>query len=189
MFFEKSGNISCKVVLKASSDEIALVKHHVLAQLDVYEKAVSALYSKDFSLKRIAVDFSLRGTCAGKANASKNLIKINLGLALANKDRFFDETIAHEYAHLVTRWMHPYSTPHGPQWRSVMRSLGVEPERTHTFDTSDTRVRKRTFFKYNCACKTFDLTSIRHNKILAGTRYSCPKCKSFLVFSGASKTI
>jgi SprT protein len=108
-------------------------------------------------------------------------IELSEQLFLENIESFFENTIPHEVAHILTEILYPNAKQdHGPEWKSVMRELGIEPVRCHNYDTSscynDTRIR------YNCVCSTHHLLSkIRHNKAKLGTEYSCGTCKTRLI--------
>jgi SprT protein len=122
----------------------------------------------------------IKGKVAGYycfKNGQKYL-RFNPSIYKENKDTY-DDVIVHEVAHYVTHELYPGSKPHGKEWKGVMRSLGKEPERCHAYKV--TPARKLKTFKYKCDCMEYELTSIRHNKILKGHYYTCQKCKSRLV--------
>ena len=63
-----------------------------------------------------------------------NLIRINPVYLLAHGDEFIKHIVTHEYAHLAAfRKSGLNISPHGPEWKAVMRSMGVEPQRCYTF--------------------------------------------------------
>lgn len=45
-----------------------------------------------------------------------------------------DQTIKHEAAHIIANIKHGVQCGHGPRWKAVMRSLGLEPKRCHQVD-------------------------------------------------------
>lgn len=70
---------------------------------------------------------------AGKAFLRDNLICLSKPL-LTTPVRVRD-TVLHEYAHLYVHEQCGFSAkPHGKEWRSAMRLLGLEPEVTHKYD-------------------------------------------------------
>ena len=121
------------------------------------------------------ISFDLCGTTAGKAYFAKRHIQLNAVLLSENLEDFESDTIPHELSHLLV--LHLYGTPggHGAEWKAVMRKLGVAPERTHSFDTSNAR-KGSPPTSYRCGCMKHALSSRRHNKVLRGRHYACGKC-------------
>ena len=127
-------------------------------------------YNTTFRFPNIRYD--LRGTTAGTATYSTWTININPVLLAENFDDMLADTVPHEMAHLITDQVYPEAhqrtgnmtrtrngvwrrskrSPHGEEWKSVMRVLGCEPSRTHSFDTTNARVRERTSYAYKCNC-------------------------------------
>lgn len=132
------------------------------------------------TLPRIPVRMNLKGQCAGQFWPMK-YFRFNVELLSLNPKEI-RSTCWHEVGHYVTRFIYGHSylgkkvQPHGKEWKSVMRSLGQEPERCHNMDVSKTIVRKQKRHEYICKCKTFKLTTTRHNKILKGKLYRCKVC-------------
>ena len=65
--------------------------------------------------------------------------KIRLSIPLwpraSEKDR--RETVLHEACHVITKYKFgPFVANHGPEWKTAMRTCGVEPIRTHSVDRS-----------------------------------------------------
>ncbi|RMG26585.1 MAG: M48 family peptidase [Armatimonadetes bacterium] len=79
---------------------------------------------------------------AGKAILSDGVVCLS-SLLLTTRERIW-ETVLHEYAHLVVfeRWGRR-AKPHGNEWRAVMRQLGLEPRRTHSYECFPTRKPRR----------------------------------------------
>ena len=128
------------------------------------------------------VSFDLRGKVAGKAYLTQNHVQLNSVLLQENVEDFIHQTIGHEVAHLATfaRYGRAVS-PHGEEWKKMMRSIGLEPNRCHNFDTSNSSVSKATF-RWVCACREYLLTSRRHAS--AQQRgYRCKKCSTSLQFA------
>ncbi|MCW8944600.1 MAG: hypothetical protein OQL27_07480, partial [Sedimenticola sp.] len=53
----------------------------------------------------------------------------------------------------------------------------AEASRCHSYDVSRSSRRSLKRFSYQCECRTHELTSIRHNRVLKGLRYHCVNCK------------
>ncbi len=142
-------------------------------------------FSEDLPFPNIRYD--KRGTTAGTANPSKNEIDLNSVLLMENVDDFIDRIVGHETAHLIAEQLYKGIKPHGAEWKSVMRHLGLLPERCHRYDTTNSRVRRirpRATYAYICACgKEYRLGATRHRRHVAsgGKRYCCRKCKAYLL--------
>jgi len=141
----------------------------------------------DLNIPHIPIEFTLRGTTAGKAwcCGSNRKIQYHPVLLAQNTDGFIRRTIPHEVAHIVVHAMYPYTRvrPHGNEWKFVMRAFGVETTRCHKYDVSEVRQSRQKLdkvFEYRCCCKTYRFTIIRHRRCLKGVKYSCPKCKGIL---------
>lgn len=154
------------------------------------EKETRALIEKSEhhfmqAMPAVEVRFDLRGQAAGKVTFQKNsapVISYNMALLLENKERFLSQTLPHEVAHIVARTLFGTDIkPHGPEWQGVMNLFGVEANRCHDYDTSRSRVRRLQRYSYRCDCGEYQLTSIRHFRILRGQSYYCRKCKQPLV--------
>ena len=129
------------------------------------------------------ISFDLRGMAAGQANYKENRIRLNRELLGKYTSDFIEQTVPHEYAHLVAyRKFGNRIRPHGKEWRSVMLALGAEPRRTHNYRVAPARKCRRFLYKCKCLGKDYQLSSIRHNRIKKGFHYFCSKCKGQLLF-------
>lgn len=91
------------------------------------------------------VRFDLRGTTAGKAWSSKNILQFNPILLDQNPERFVRQTCGHEVAHLGAFVKYgPRIQPHGKEWARVMWALSLPAKRCHNYDISTITGRKRT---------------------------------------------
>ncbi len=128
------------------------------------------------AMPRPEVRFDLRGRAAGQAALDGTFLRFNAVLLQDQPQAFLEEVVPHEIAHVAVGVIAPRARPHGREWRAVMRLLGVEPRRCHDFDTRRSETRRLRRFEYRCDCDTHALTSIRHNRVLAGTVYRCRRC-------------
>ena len=126
------------------------------------------------------IRFDLRGRAAGQARFGPRgpwVVRYNPVLLCANAEDFLATTVPHEVAHLVAYALHGARIrPHGPQWRAIMQYFGVAPERCHRYDLSAVRSRALREYDYHCTCRGHRLSSIRHNRVLAGGTYICRRC-------------
>lgn len=127
----------------------------------------------------IRITFDLRGMVGGKAWAGLNLIQINPGFV--DDEHYSDllnQTIPHEYAHILAGRKYGQRVGHGPEWKYVMRLMGLEPRRCHNYDL--TKVIK--VVMYRCACRDHQFSTRRHAVVRKyGTTYTCRDCKTPIV--------
>lgn len=97
-------------------------------------------------------------------------------------DHYINTTIPHEVAHYCAYiWKGVvYNRSgrriiHGDTWKYIMRLFGVKPSRCNSYQTVTTKGRKKRF-TYKCECRTYELTSIRHNRVKKGRHYVCRDC-------------
>jgi SprT protein len=142
------------------------------------------LYDRPFDA--ITVDFDLKGKCAGmyQVKGRNRRIRYNPWLFAKYFDDSLSDTVAHEVAHYVIDCLYGLRRvkPHGVEWKSVMVDLGAEPKATGSYDLTGIPVRQYAKFAYKCGCRTHQLTSLRHKKILQRrAQYCCQYCHGFLV--------
>ena len=93
---------------------------------------------------RPAIKYNKRlKTTAGRAFIYDDPAYIDLSVDLLWEypGQFTNDTIAHEYAHIVA--FKVYQDPgHGIGWKTVMRSIGLEPNRCHQMVNSKHEARK-----------------------------------------------
>jgi len=106
-----------------------------------------------------------------------NRVFLNGPLFLANKEKYHNETIPHEVAHLFQNVLYPKDSTHGIGWQKLMRLVGLSPKRCHNYDITVAVVT----FKYICACRKHEVSKVIHNKMVRGQRRICCKCRSTLV--------
>ena len=141
------------------------------------------------NIPHVPIDFKLRGTTAGKAwSRPGQAVKIQYQpvILAENVDHFIKQTVPHEVAHLVVACLYPFgrTRPHGYEWQNVMRFFGVRPDRCHNYDVTNVRQARQKLnrvFQYKCNCQVYNLTIIRHKRIMAGSKYSCKKCGGVLL--------
>ena len=138
--------------------------------------------ARHFGAKLVApeIRFDLRGKTAGQlrtTDGSSFLIRYNAQLLERHPQQFLSRTVPHETAHLVAfNLFGSRILPHGREWRAVMKALGAPAERCHSYATEGLQTRHLRRYPYRCACRTHELTSIRHNRIRSGQVYLCKQC-------------
>lgn len=166
------------------------VKDRVNARLQECVETANAHFNIDIKFPNVV--YKTRGTTAGTAAPQINEIDLNPILLMNNVDAFMARTVPHEMAHLITSKVYPHTneggwgkkrSPHGSEWKSVMRLLGADPSRCHQYDVSS--VKKRTNkYEYVCeGCGEPVMMGVkRHNKhqlarIAGRNQYSHNGCK------------
>jgi SprT protein len=137
---------------------------------------------------RPEIRFDLTGKSAGMVifgPGSRCVIRYNAPLLLRYGQRFIDETVPHEVAHIVARRRFGQRIkPHGSEWRQIMAFFQVPAHRCHSFDTTHSTRRRMRYYEYRCACRKHRLSAIRHNRMNSGERtYQCRFCGNQLVLA------
>ena len=149
------------------------------------EMIASAATAFSLRLKAPDVLFDLKGRAAGMFRVRRSVAEIRYNPWIFARwfDENLEQTVPHEVAHFVV-----YSRfrrrvrPHGPEWRDVMALFGVAPNVTCEYrpeDIADLPGRRMQYLDYRCRCTTHSVSSIRHNRMVAGkARYLCRRCGS-----------
>ena len=135
-----------------------------------------------------ALSWDLKGTVGGQAYLNQNKIRINMEALKKYTTRYIEQTIGHEFAHLVA-YKSLLHRGHGRAWAKVMRSFDLFPDRCHDYDLTPARVVKKQYL-YQCdKCgQEFPLTAIRHNKMKRNnSHYRHSKDGGKLVYMGKVK--
>jgi len=129
------------------------------------------------------LDYNLRGTAAGRGGTrfGEPFISLNKVLLMENVDTMINQTVPHEFAHVVqyTVFKNNPGTGHGHVWKQVMSWFNVPATRCHSYDVTNARVRNVTRYGYVCGCqgKKHQITVTRVRRMQAGTHtYRCNVC-------------
>lgn len=135
----------------------ANIKARVEAKLRESIALAEKHYGQTFKFPR--VEYSVRGTCGGKAYTTEWRVNFNATLLVENEDKFIATTVPHEMAHLIDYQLNPNNfhaawgkkrSIHGPTWKRIMMVLGAPPNRCHTYDTKNSRVKQKTRYEWVC---------------------------------------
>lgn len=120
-------------------------------------------------------------------------MRLNEGLLKEFGDKYINEVVVHEFAHIVVRSMYPTGVnrgkkvnAHGKEFKNVCSFFGIEGKSTTSlFTNSETLksavpTKSRKFFVHRCACSEHPVGATVHNKIICGARYMCKNCKTDL---------
>lgn len=126
--------------------------------------------------KEPKVSYKPKGSVAGCAFLTRWEIQLNSIMLNENGEKFINEVVPHELAHLITFQKFGKVKPHGQEWQYIMSEImKKEPKVTHNFNI------KRNEYVYICNCQEHYLSPIRHNKIRKNkTSYQCRKCGTIL---------
>jgi SprT protein len=161
-------------------------KHLAEMQIDTREAVAffidlaTEIYDKDFEMP--SVQFDLRGCTAGMAYCQSWRLRFNNVLLSENYEDMLENTVPHEVAHLVARAISPYRIkPHGNEWKAVMRAFGRKPERCHSYDVENARVRRRSRrerVQMRCGgCgQSISVGPIQYKKMMTGRANYRTKC-------------
>lgn len=133
------------------------------------------------------VGFDVRGTRSGYCQGI--YVHFNPILLRENTEKFLATTVPHEVAHYIQNEIYPESKTHGREWKSIMWVFGVRPNRCHTYDVSNARVRRRWKMQRvpaYCGCRVHSITVRKANKVHT---YRCKFCKVTLTLKAPAPTV
>jgi SprT protein len=106
-----------------------------------FTNIINKVYSTNMPVP--TVSFNVVGTTAGAATYGRHHVDFNMQLYRENPSYFFNQTIAHEVAHLASYWIHGNKgLGHGREWKVIMSLIGREPKRYHTLDVTNVKRRR-----------------------------------------------
>lgn len=185
----KRNGTSVKVPTTSRRPQVVQVNYSDVtnAILNRFRDCLNIAENKGYGVPEIPVKFDLRGTTAGmfcsRQHGLNKYFRVNLTIAKDNLDDYLDRTVPHEVAHYIVNEHYKHYSyrrvqPHGYEWQNVMISIfGLEPSRCHSYNVDSINP-----FVYKCACKTHNLSKIRHGRVMRGSTYHCSKCRTKLVF-------
>ena len=161
----------------------------LVQQEQILTATENCLYQVSVVLERsfdpIPVFFDLKGRAAGmyKVKKSQRMIRYNPYIFARYFSENLTSTVPHEVAHYIVDVLYGMrnTQPHGKEWKTIMALLDADDSVTCDFDLKGLPTKNYKRFNYSCSCRTHELTSIRHNRVLKGTRYLCRYCKQELV--------
>ena len=119
----------------------------------------------------LPVVFFNTGRCAGYARWKRGQwnkmvynLEFNTKAIEIDWDDSFDDTIPHEVAHIVDRFINGKSSNHGPRWKRIARSLGCTGNRCHDLPLERSRKMKEMLYVATCGTQIY-LSMAMHNKI------------------------
>lgn len=135
------------------------------------------------------ITYDLKGTTAGQAFYYENKLRLN-SVALKNyRDHFIKQTVGHEVAHLAAFKKHGSDiSPHGTEWKNLMRFFKLPPDRCHSYDLPPARGGGKKQYVCEKCSKDYKVSVIKHNKWLRGQHtFSCSRCRGKVVWEKMNK--
>lgn len=141
------------------------LKARVQAELARCVEVINRIHNQQFTVP-VVVYFN-KGRTAGRASNYKWEIELHAPLLSQNPDEL-EPTVAHEFAHLADRKLHPTTRDsgiymsrngnfrrskrslHGTTWKSIMITLEHQPDRCHRMDTTTVRAKRTIKHMYKC---------------------------------------
>jgi len=168
------------------------IEHSLSPTLSIQQKLINANYHyidlanivfNTHLLKYPTIEHTIKGKKAGVAYLQQWKVNYNLELLIANEEEFLKQTVGHEIAHLVAFQLFG-SRGHDKAWKYVMRQLGLEPNRCHSYDLSEITIKKHKKVIYKCNCKEHEIGLVRHKNLQANKNryFTCCLCKGKLVY-------
>ena len=115
----------------------------------------------DVVFEQIGWQDCLKGLTAGRAYLREDIIQINKNVPAEG----IEQTVVHEFAHLVATKIGGVKVGHGKIWKDIMLKLGYSPERTHRYNLPRHRVlRKHVYMCMTCG-KSYTVSARRHKQI------------------------
>lgn len=171
------------------------IQEAILAKVEESFLIAEKYFGRDFSRPQVYIWITDK-TRGGHCHYGRKELAFNTVLAMENEDDFITQIVPHEVAHWIDKEVYGYQYGpvrngkrkriiHGKTWKSIMsRVYRLSPDRCHSYDVSSVKKRTRivaTGFIYGCSCgKTFNLTSVRHNKIVKGKKFLCNSCRGVI---------
>lgn len=145
---------------------------------------VEELCSK-YGIRMPELTFNVKGTDAGQAFVEINRIDLNLMLFRENFDHMIREVIPHEICHVWVVQLKLGGKPHGREWQSLMRRMGVPPIPCHNMNV-DAVSSSTGLFSYRCLCNTGNMVSLEmHRRMQENPEdYFCGRCEQQIVYVG-----
>jgi SprT protein len=108
------------------------INEKILERLDFLKRLGDKEWGKQVTP---IIKYNLKGQVGGMA-CYPDILRVNLPLLFNNEEDYLEQTIGHEYAHLLTFKINWDAKPHGMEWKRVMWSFDLEAKRCHNYDTN-----------------------------------------------------
>lgn len=162
------------------------LRRQVLDHTERFIVQAEQLFKRKF--ERIPVLFDLSGRTAGmfRVAGKKRQIRYNPWIFAKYYEENLSATVPHEVAHYIVHELYGLRSvkPHGREWLAVMNRFGADPGVTFKLDLTGVPQRRQRTHSYRCACRTHQVSTTRHNRVLRGEgSYLCRTCNVQLEYS------
>ena len=161
-------------------------KRSVLQRNEFFVCEAERIFNRQFD--RLPVLFDLHGSTAGmyKVLGKRRWIRYNPWIFAKYYEVNLADTVPHEVAHYIIDDVYGRrAKAHGMEWKALMNRFGADPGVTFNLDLSDIPRRQQRTHAYNCLCRSHEVSSTRHNRVMRGRGiYHCRECDGELVFAG-----
>lgn len=139
-------------------------------------KILNTILGKNYPIPPIHYFF--KGTRGGFYHHTTKTVHYNGVLAAQNAEHFLKTTVPHEVAHYIQFMEYgPRVQPHGTEWKQMMRLLGCDPIRCHSYDVAAVKQRHVKRYAISCQCKTYQVTSnLIKRRNLLNPSVKCRRC-------------
>ena len=149
----------------------------------------------DIDMDNVSVNYDLTstrtlGSCRTLPQSGEivSIISLNQDLLKEFKEDYITHIVGHEMCHSIMGHIFPRDmngrkrvTAHGKEFKAICSHFGIDGKATSSVCSGSKHLKsKRKTIEYKCGCCTHNISTIKHNRILKGIRYSCKLCKNFL---------
>lgn len=147
-----------------------LIKSRIIAKHDEVMRKARELFPAFRHAPECRVYFYETGRAAGKAHSDMRC-GYNAHVFAQDMERFLNDTVPHEVAHIVCLYTRT-DMGHGATWKRVCRMLGGNAQRCYAGEGIQHKmVRTRKRYEYRATCGTLTMVSdVLHGKIQRGAR-------------------
>ena len=171
----------------------AELKTKVQTTVNATVSKIESLYGIKFPAP-IVIKYDINSArLGGQALMGRNTIRLNPHFLEKYKDEYIQQTCIHEVVHLGIHQVYSVGQGyrvdgHGSEWKGMMRSVGAEPSRTHSFVADAGVGRKKARYSYQCSncSKPVNVGPTVHKRLQQGLLYKTRCCKARVVLSGAA---
>ena len=102
--------------------------------------------------RRVTIVYNPRlRTTLGRAMLEDNRVELNVHLLRAYPDELL-VTVVHELAHLAVRMLYGEVSPHGLEFKALMRAVNMPANTTHHLDTAGLKLQQRRYvYLHRCS--------------------------------------
>ena len=158
------------------------LKRNCIKEIERVVAYFSSKYKTEIPLPEI--NFKKKGKSAGHYSPRFNKISLHWGYLKQEREKYIKRTPGHEAVHYIEVFMFGKSS-HGARWKKMMLEVGLDPKRTHKYDSCNFGVKKP--YVYLCECMEHKLSQLQHERAQNRGTYWCQKCRTTLIFDRKEK--